>query len=123
GNRRMFANGGSHMKKRAKHESSSVREHATITYGTPEPHTGMLRTQIYLSKTQYDFLQSEAARRDDTMAGVIRSLIDDKMKIPEDAWTNNPMLEPTPDDPNWEGAEDSSINHDHYAYGAPKRYK
>ena len=26
------------------------------------------------------------------MAAVIRSFIDEKMEIPEDAWTNNPMF-------------------------------
>ena len=26
------------------------------------------------------------------MAAVIRNFIDEKMEIPEDAWTNNPML-------------------------------
>ena len=28
------------------------------------------------------------------MAAVIRGFIDEKMEIPEDAWTNNPMLRP-----------------------------
>lgn len=82
----------------------------------------MIRTQIYLNKNEYDFVQREASRRDEPMAAVIRSFIDEKMEIPEDAWTNNPMLEPTPHDPNWKGHEDGGINLDHYLYGVPKDY-
>jgi hypothetical protein len=82
----------------------------------------MVRTQIYLNKSEYDFVQREATRRDEPMAAVIRSFIDEKMEIPEDAWTNNPMLEPTVHDPNWKGHEDGGINHDHYIYGCPKKW-
>jgi hypothetical protein len=82
----------------------------------------MIRTQIYLNKHEYDFVQTEAKRRDEPMAAVIRNFIDEKMEIPEDAWTNNPMLEPTPHDPTFVGHEDSGINHDHYLYGTPKRW-
>lgn len=82
----------------------------------------MIRTQIYLNKGEYDFVQREATRRDEPMAAVIRSFIDEKMEIPEDAWTNNPMLEPTVHDPNWKGHEDAGVNHDHYIYGCPKKW-
>lgn len=82
----------------------------------------MVRTQIYLNRDEYDFLQREASRRDEPMAAVIRSFIDEKMEIPEDAWTNNPMLDPTPHDPNWKCHEDGGINHDHYIYGCPKKW-
>jgi hypothetical protein len=57
------------------------------------------------------------------MSAVLRAIIEERMTIPEDVWTNNPMLQPTPDTPAWEGPEDASLNHDHYAYGAPKKYK
>lgn len=80
----------------------------------------MVRTQIYLNKHEYDFVQREASRRSEPMAAVIRAFIDEKMEVPEDVWTNNPMLKPTPHDPNFVGHEDSGINHDHYLYGAPK---
>src|SRR5580700_3353610 len=82
----------------------------------------MVRTQIYLSKREHDFLQSEARRRDEPMAAVIRGFIDEKMEIPEEAWTNNPMLEPTVHDPDRKGHEDAGINHDHYVYGSPKKW-
>jgi hypothetical protein len=32
------------------------------------------------------------------------------------------MLEPTPTDAGLELPEDAAINHDHYLYGAPKKY-
>jgi len=82
----------------------------------------MVRTQIYLNKLEHEFVRREALRRDEPMAAVIRRFIDEKMEIPEDAWTNNPMLQPTPHDPNWKGDEDGGINLDHYLYGAPKDY-
>jgi hypothetical protein len=89
--------------------------------GVAEAKSGpMIRTQIYLNKHEYDFVQTEAKRRNEPMAAVIREFIDEKMEIPEDAWTNNPMLEPTPHDPDWKGHEDTGINHDHYLYGVPK---
>jgi hypothetical protein len=102
------------------HKSSSAElKEAGVAEATSEP---MIRTQIYLNKSEYDFVQTEAKRRDEPMAAVIREFIDEKMEIPEDAWTNNPMLEPTPHDPDWKGHEDGAINHDHYLYGAPKSW-
>ena len=80
----------------------------------------MVRTQIYLNREEYDFVQTEARRRNEPMAAVIRNFIDEKMEIPEDAWTNNPMLRPWPHDPDWKSPEDAGINHDHYLYGVPK---
>jgi hypothetical protein len=81
----------------------------------------MLRTQIYLSKPEHEFIQTEAARQGQPMAAVIRALIDEKMDIPESAWTNNPLLAP-PADPGFVGPEDGAINHDHYIYGGPRKW-
>jgi hypothetical protein len=100
------------------HKSSSAELKEA---GVAEAKSGpMIRTQIYLNKHEYDFVQTEAKRRNEPMAAVIREFIDEKMEIPEDAWTNNPMLRPTPHDPDWKGHEDGGINHDHYLYGVPK---
>lgn len=107
-------------------ESSVVQEIADVSHhavGAGEPSQPMVRTQIYLSARQQEFLQRQAGREGETMAGMIRRFIDQQMEVPEDAWKNNPLLEPTPDDPANDLPEDVSINHDHYAYGAPKRYK
>ena len=81
----------------------------------------MLRTQIYLSKPEHEFVQTEAARQGQPMAAVIRALIDEKMDVPESAWTNNPLLSP-PADPDFAGPEDGAINHDHYIYGGPRKW-
>lgn len=83
---------------------------------------GMVRTQIYLTRAEHGFIAAEAARRGEPMAAVIRGYIDDKMRLPESAWAANPMLEPTPTDAGLELPEDAAINHDHYLYGAPKKY-
>jgi hypothetical protein len=102
------------------HKSSSAElKEAGVAEAKSEP---MIRTQIYLNKSEYDFVQTEAKRRDEPMAAVIREFIDEKMEIPEDAWTNNPMLRPWPHDPDWKGHEDGGINLDHYLYGCPKQW-
>ncbi len=82
----------------------------------------MIRTQIYLNKNEYDFVQREASRRDEPMAAVIRNFIDEKMELPDEAWTNNPMFKPWPADPDNDSPEDAAINHDHYLYGGPKKW-
>jgi hypothetical protein len=94
-----------------------------IPYKTDAPGEPMVRTQIYLTREEVRFLQHEARQERKSMAEVIRGMVDEKMRIPEEAWINNPMLEPTPKDSGSKGREDASLNHDHYAYGAPKKYK
>ena len=84
---------------------------------------GMVRTQIYLTALEHQFLQREAARGSDTMAGLIRRYIDEKMELPPDIWTNNPLLDPPTEDATFVGHEDDVLNHDHYIYGSPKRYE
>ena len=100
-------------------ESKLELKEAALAYEVEEP---MVRTQIYLSKPEYEFVQTEASRRGEPMAAVIRAFIDEKMEIPDDAWTNNPMLRPTVPDPEWDSPSDAAINHDHYLYGGPKKW-
>ncbi|HXR07991.1 MAG TPA: hypothetical protein VN765_11715 [Candidatus Acidoferrum sp.] len=92
---------------------------AAPAYKLEEP--PMIRTQIYLSRPEHEFIQSQAARQAQPMAAIIRSLIDEKMDIPESAWTDNPLLAP-PADPGFVGPADGAINHDHYLYGGPKKW-
>ncbi len=92
---------------------------AALAYETDE--APMLRTQIYLSRLEHDFIQTEAARQGQPMAAVIRAFIDEKMDVPDSAWTNNPLLAP-PADPDFVGPEDGAINHDHYIYGGPRKW-
>ena len=83
----------------------------------------MVRTEVYLTRAEHAFLQSEAARRNEPMDAVIRGYIEERMRLPEDAWKNNPMLEPTPKDPDYAGREDGSVNHDFYVYGGTRKYE
>ena len=100
---------------------SELKE-ATIAYVVPADPSSMVRTQIYLTHAEYHFLQAEAQRRKEPMAAVIRSMVDEKMELPDDAWADNPMLRPTPKDSKFDLPEDAAINHDHYLYGSPKKY-
>ena len=113
------------MKPRSSKKSPQVqlKEVADISYSSAAGEEAMVRTQIYLTRAEHEYLLGESARRGEPMAAIIRGLVDEKMRIPEDAWINNPMLEPTVDDPDWEDHEDGSINHDHYVYGCPKKYE
>jgi hypothetical protein len=106
--------------KAGKHSAAAVLNETASSPAVEQE--AMLRTQIYLSREEHEFVQREAARRDMPMAAVIRKFIDEKMEIPEDAWTNNPMLRPTVHDPDWKGHEDGGLNHDHYLYGCPKKW-
>jgi len=98
-----------------------LRDLPALTRGLNES-VGMVRTQIYLTRTEHGFIEAEAARRGETMAAVIRGCIDDKMRVPDTAWAANPMLEPTPSEAGLELPEDAAINHDHYLYGTAKKY-
>jgi hypothetical protein len=109
--------------KRGKSEPMMLQETAAPYGSTVSDVKAMIRTQVYLTRAEHDFLQSESSRRNAPMAAVLRSFIDEKMEIPEDAWTNNPMLEATVEDPNYTGREDGSINHDYYISGGSKKYK
>ncbi|MCP5521890.1 MAG: hypothetical protein H7A46_10130 [Verrucomicrobiales bacterium] len=82
----------------------------------------MVRTQVYLTRREHEFLTAEAGRLGRPMAAVLRSFIDEKMEIPDEVWDNNPLLAPPVEDPDWVGHEDGAINHDHYIYGCPKKW-
>ena len=99
-------------------EAPTLKDAMTL----PQEKEAMVRTQIYLSREEHRFVQSEAARRGQPMAAVIRSFIDERMEIPDEAWENNPLLDPPAEDPEWVGHEDGAINHDHYIYGGPKKW-
>jgi len=94
---------------------------SAVAYKVDEP--AMVRTQIYLSRREHDFLQSEGSRRGQPMAAIIRAFIDEKMDIPDWAWKNNPLLQAPVTDRVWEGREDGAANHDHYIYGTPKKWR
>jgi hypothetical protein len=100
-------------------ELGMIKE-AALAYEVDEQ--PMVRTQIYLSKPEHEFIQHEASRQGQPMAAVIRAFIDEKMDVPEEVWTDNPLLHPPVEDPAWTGPDDGAINHDHYIYGTPKKW-
>lgn len=116
--------GGMKRQKKSKypaHKGSAIELKETAVAGEIKE-APMIRTQIYLNKEEHEFVRREAARHDEPMAAVIRRFIDEKMEIPEDAWTNNPIFKPWPEDPDWQSPPDAAINHDHYLYGCPKKW-
>ena len=106
-------------------ESLKVQEIADVSYDAgagSAPSQPMVRTQIYLSSRQQEYLQRQAQREGETMAGMIRRFIDEKMEVPADAWSTNSLLDLPPEDPAAAHLpKDGSTNLDHYVYGAPKR--
>lgn len=108
---------------RMKKKKHRILQDQAVSYGSKLDESAMVRTQIYLTRPEHEFLQGESARKGKPMAAVIRELIDEKMALPEEVWTRNPLLEPTPYDPGFEGREDGSLNHDYYAYGGSRKYK
>jgi hypothetical protein len=106
--------------KRRKTEEPEMLKEAALAYEVDEP--PMVRTQIYLSKPEHEFIQQEAARQGQPMAAVIRMFIDEKMEVPDEVWTDNPLLRPPEPDPAWNGRDDGALNHDHYIYGSPKKW-
>jgi hypothetical protein len=102
--------------------SGVLKETVAAEPSSATPTSAMVRTQVYLTQAEHDFLQAESSRRGQPMAGILRSFVDEKMAVPTDAWTNNPMLRPTPTEPGWDSPADAAINHDHYLYGAPKKW-
>ena len=113
--------------KTSSEESLRVKEITDVGYhagGSAEPAQPMVRTQIYLSGRQQEFLQRQARREGETMAGMIRRFIDEKMQVPADAWSVNTLLDLPPEDPAAADLpEDGSTNLDYYVYGSPKRQK
>jgi hypothetical protein len=108
-------------------EALELREVPPPYYSTVEVQSvpapeSMVRTQIYLTRKEHEFLQVEAERRGEPMSAFLRRVIDERMQLPETAWKRNPMLDETPDVEGWAGREDGALNHDHYIYGGEKKY-
>lgn len=99
-----------------------LRDVADVSEAKATRTKGMVRTQIYLTRAEHDFLQEESAQRGEPMAAVLRAFIDEKMALPTDVWTNNPMLRAAPESLDEEGPTDGAINHDHYLAGTPKKW-
>ena len=61
------------MKQTKRPSATDALKEANTPY-VVEP--AMVRTQVYLTRAEHDFLQSEAARRNEPMSAVLRSIID-----------------------------------------------
>jgi hypothetical protein len=72
------------------------------------------RTQVYLREQEYQYLKQRAAK-EGSIAGVIRSLIDEKLKAPAD-YKNDPFYKWLTS-PIETGISDAAVNHDKYIYG------
>jgi hypothetical protein len=94
-----------------KPEKAFELNEAAVTSLRNDPEA-MVRTQI-----------SEAERRNEPMASVIRGYIDERMGVKDAIWQSNPLLQPPVDDPDYIHRADGVVNHDHYIYGGPKKHK
>lgn len=85
----------------------------------------MVRTQVYLPRAIYNKLQERAEQQELTLALQIRAALEDYLDHAE-ASADEGILRS--DDPIFKmigmyasDADDVSVNHDYYLYGAPKR--
>ncbi len=97
-------------------ENDRFRDISDISYRTKND-IAKVRTQIYLSETQREFLNRESKRTGQSMAELIRDYIDEKMTPNEDIWDTNSLLAPAPEDPAFVGHEDGSVATDAIIYG------
>lgn len=74
--------------------------------------TGTRKTQIYIKEEQYQYLVREAKKKG-SIAGVVRRLIDEKMRQP--ARTDDPAFK-LGSKPYRSKDRDISVNHDKYLY-------
>ncbi|MFK7911628.1 MAG: hypothetical protein AB8F34_13655 [Akkermansiaceae bacterium] len=76
----------------------------------------MVRTQVYLTPAQRDFLQNEGKRRGGSMAAALRQIVEERMRPEGTAWMGNPLLDEPAKDPAFVGA--GSGNADAEIYGS-----
>ncbi len=64
----------------------------------------MVRTQVYLTPGQRDFLQNEGKRRGVSMAAALRQIVEERMRPEGAAWIGNSLLDEPAKDPSFVGA-------------------
>ena len=84
--------------------------------------TTIVKTQITLTKKQYDQLKSRANELKSSLSKIVEQALDNYFEPEEKSQIF------TEEDPLWQivgtvesEITDGSINHDHYIYGTPKR--
>ncbi len=98
-------------------KNSRLRDIVDLGYQT-KADPAKVRTQIYLSEEQRIFLHRESKRTGLSMAELIRQYIEERMKPGDEVWDSNPLLDATPDDPDFADNEDGSTNTDAILYGS-----
>lgn len=88
-----------------------------VSEGKDEPKE-MVRTQVYLTPQQRDFLRSEGRRRGLSMAAAIRAMVEEKMKPAGDAWQGNSLLESAVEDASFQSDGRGSVGADETIYGS-----
>ncbi|PID81805.1 hypothetical protein CSB20_01120 [bacterium DOLZORAL124_64_63] len=81
-----------------------------------EEETGLVRTQVYLTPEQRDFLRNEGRRKGVSMAGALRQLVEERMRPGGSGWEGNPLLDEVAEDASFTGA--GSGNVDEAVYGS-----
>lgn len=97
-------------------KNDRFRDITDLSYHTKSD-IAKVRTQIYLSEEQRDFLNRESKRTGQSMAELIRQYITERMNPSEDIWDTNTLLSPAPEDPAFVGNEDGSVATDAIIYG------
>ncbi len=77
----------------------------------------LVRTQVYLSVGQRDYLQSEGKRRGISMAAALREIISESMRPAAASWVGNPLLDEVVEDVDFKSSGSGSESVDESVYG------
>ena len=77
----------------------------------------LVRTQVYLSVEQRDFLRDEGQKRGVSMAAVLRGIINERMKPSVVHWEGNPLLDDVVVDLGFKSTGTGSLDADAAIYG------
>lgn len=77
----------------------------------------LVRTQVYLSVGQRDYLQSEGKRRGISMAAALREIISESMRPAVASWVGNPLLDEVVEDVDFKSSGSGSESVDESVYG------
>ena len=80
--------------------------------------TGVHRTQIYLTKEQYQYLRRQAEKKKVSIAEIVRELIEERLPKEKD-YEDNPLFSIGEDGFSM-GRRKGSERHDDYIYGRKK---
>lgn len=77
-----------------------------------------IRTQIYLTREEYEYLSQQSEKRQSSIAEVVRQLIEEKMPKEKD-YEDNPLFAIGKEGLSM-GRKDGSVKHDDYLYRGKK---